>query len=118
MRRGRELAVRANAQALFLDAAAPMPFRISGAEGACRKVADAMLDEYTVLAYISPVSFETLNDRQREAASFSKGPLLILAGAGTGKTTPSPTASRTCCSRARAGARAAPHLLAARPRWR
>jgi len=27
-----------------------------------------------------------LNDRQREAASFSKGPLLILAGAGTGKT--------------------------------
>jgi DNA helicase II / ATP-dependent DNA helicase PcrA len=31
-------------------------------------------------------AFERLNDRQREAARFGDGPLLILAGAGTGKT--------------------------------
>jgi DNA helicase-2/ATP-dependent DNA helicase PcrA len=31
-------------------------------------------------------AFERLNDRQREAARFGSGPLLILAGAGTGKT--------------------------------
>ena len=31
-------------------------------------------------------AFETLNPRQREAASYGAGPLLILAGAGTGKT--------------------------------
>ena len=31
-------------------------------------------------------AFERLNDRQREAAAFGAGPLLIIAGAGTGKT--------------------------------
>ncbi len=31
-------------------------------------------------------AFEKLNDRQREAARFGAGPLLIIAGAGTGKT--------------------------------
>ena len=32
-------------------------------------------------------SLDSLNDRQREAASCGNGPLLIIAGAGTGKTT-------------------------------
>src|SRR5258706_13726604 len=31
-------------------------------------------------------AFERLNERQREAARFGAGPLLIIAGAGTGKT--------------------------------
>ena len=30
--------------------------------------------------------FERLNQRQLEAATFGSGPLLIIAGAGTGKT--------------------------------
>jgi len=34
----------------------------------------------------SATAFERLNDKQREAARFGSGPLLILAGAGTGKT--------------------------------
>jgi DNA helicase-2/ATP-dependent DNA helicase PcrA len=32
------------------------------------------------------LAFDVLNDRQREAAEFGSGPLLIVAGAGTGKT--------------------------------
>ncbi len=87
MRLCRKLPVGAHAQALLLDAAAEalQDFGCRNAH-ATRKVADAELDEYTVLAYICAVSFETLNDRQKEAARFGGGPLLILAGAGTGKT--------------------------------
>ena len=61
-------------------------------------------------------AFERLNPRQREAATFGNGPLLILAGAGTGKTNTlahrvahlvlrgREPASGSCCSRLR-GAR-------------
>ncbi len=41
--------------------------------------------EYTADAYTE--SFKNLNARQHEAVTFSDGPLLIVAGAGTGKTT-------------------------------
>jgi len=39
------------------------------------------------LCYISPVSYlDDLNDRQKKAAEHQNGPLLIVAGAGAGKT--------------------------------
>jgi superfamily I DNA/RNA helicase len=37
-------------------------------------------------------AFQKLDARQREAACFGPGPLLIIAGAGTGKTNTSRTA--------------------------
>jgi DNA helicase-2/ATP-dependent DNA helicase PcrA len=39
-----------------------------------------------VAAVTTPAAFERLNARQREAATFGSGALLIVAGAGTGKT--------------------------------
>src|SRR5688572_20512037 len=48
------------------------------------------LDEYTAMPYDHRVhavsAFEKLNERQRAAAEHGAGPLLIIAGAGTGKT--------------------------------
>src|SRR5438093_13244627 len=44
-------------------------------------------------------SFEKLNEQQRAAATFGAGPLLIIAGAGTGKT--NTLAHRVACLIAR-----------------
>ena len=35
---------------------------------------------------MATAAFDKLNPRQREAATYGAGPLLIIAGAGTGKT--------------------------------
>src|SRR6185436_4646919 len=48
------------------------------------------LDGYTAIPYsggmAADAAFDRLNERQREAAAFGAAPLLIIAGAGTGKT--------------------------------
>src|SRR5260221_8222146 len=57
------------------------------AAGRWRPPPERPIVEHMFVPVETPASLERLNDEQARAASHLGGPLLILAGAGTGKTT-------------------------------